>query len=83
MTLSCKSSVLNKVSKHLIRPEDKDSLSFASAPDSQSRLCRAWLLKEIPEHPDHEDACLLVERNAPTPTNKFLRAALDGRKNGF
>ncbi len=83
MRLSSKSSVLNKVSKHLIRPEDKESLSLASAPDSQSRLCLAWLLREIPEHPDHEDACLLVERNAPTPTNKFLRAALTGAKMDF
>ncbi len=83
MTLFYKSSVLNKVSRHLIRPEDKDSLSFASAPDSQSRLCRAWLLKEIPEHPDHDESVLLVERNATTPTNKFLRAALEGAKMDF
>ena len=83
MTLSSGSSVLNKVSKYLIRPEDKESVSLASAPDNQSRLCRAWLLKEMPEHPDHEDAFLLVERNAPTPTNKFLGAALTGAKMDF
>ena len=83
MTLSSKSSAMTNLTKHFIGPEDKDCLSFAAAPDSQSRLCRAWLLKEMPEHPDHDDAYLLVDRNATTPTNKFLRAALEGAKMDF
>ncbi len=83
MTLSSKSSAMTNLTKHFIGPEDKDCLSFASALDNQSRLCRAWLLKEMPEHPDHDDAYLLVDRNATTPTNKFLRAALEGAKMDF
>ena len=83
MTVSSKSSILSNLTTHLIGPNDKDSLSFASAPDKQSRLCRAWLLKEFSNHPDHKDAGFLVDRNATTTTNKFLRAALEGARTDF
>lgn len=83
MTVSSKSSLLGNLTRHLIDSDDKHSLSFASAPDSQSRLCRAWLLKEFSNHPDHDDAGLVVKRNASTPTNKFLKYALEGAKIDF
>ena len=78
MTLPSKSSVLGNLTRLLIRADDRDNLSFSSAPDDQARLCRAWLLKEFFEHPDHHNASHLIESNATTPTNKFVSAALEG-----
>jgi len=78
MTLPSTLTVLRHLAGHLIRPEDRDSLSLASVPDSHARYCRAWLLTACPDHPDHDNACALIDRHGPTPTCEFLNAALPG-----
>ena len=82
MTLPSTSTMLRDLAGHLIRPEDRESLSLASAPDSKARLCRAWLLEGCPDHPDHDSARALIDQHAATPTGEFLNAALTGANLG-
>ncbi|MGC6453023.1 MAG: hypothetical protein ACON31_03870 [Candidatus Puniceispirillaceae bacterium] len=78
MALPSKLSVLRDLAGHLIRPEDRESLSLASVPDIHASCCRAWLLAASPGHPEHDSACALIDSHGPTPTSEFLNVALPG-----
>ncbi len=72
--------VLRNLTEPIISAEDWGNLSLNSAPDSLSRVCRAWLLAGCRDHPDYDSSTALIARSASEPTGKFLKHAVAGEK---
>ena len=72
--------VLRNLTEPIISAEDWGNLSLNSAPDTLSRVCRAWLLAGCRDHPDYHSSTALIARSASEPTGKFLKHAVAGEK---
>lgn len=62
----------------LLKPQDFDSLTLATAPDGSARLCRAWLLQGWRDHPDHTESATLLSGSREALALQFLDRALPG-----
>ena len=60
----------------LIGRADWPALCLDGAADDAARLCRAWLLRHCPSHPDHDAADILIRNGAPGPVGDFLGTGL-------
>lgn len=60
----------------LVGRADWLDLRLEDAVDDAARLCRAWLLKLCPSHPDHDAADILIRNGATGPVNNYLGNSL-------
>ena len=60
----------------LFDQSDWPSLALAGALDDAARLCRAWLVKHCPTHPDHNAAKSLLFNAGPNAVSEFINNSL-------